>query len=134
MFLVKQGFVIDGITATKGKTINLTDKKLIKKLVDANLITEYSAKEASNKELQKQVQELVKTNNELTNRITELEEENQSLKDEISSFNLKSNEAPSEDDGNSNSDDNSDDNGTPSTTENGNPETNKDNSENSENN
>ena len=130
MFLVKQGFVIDGITATKGKTINLTDKKLIKKLVDANLITEYSAKEASNKELQKQVQELVKTNNELTNRITELEEENQSLKDEISSFNLKSNEAPSENDGNSNSDDN----GTPSTTENENPETNKENSENSENN
>lgn len=130
MFLVKQGFAIDGITATKGKTINLTDKKLIKKLVDANLITEYSAKEASNKELQKQVQDLVKTNNELTNRITELEEENQSLKDEISSFNLKSNEAPSEDDGNSNSDDN----GTPSTTENKNPETNKDNSENSENN
>ena len=127
MFLVKQGFVIDGITATKGKTINLTDNKLIKKLVDAKNLNYFDA-------LEKQVQELVKTNNELTNRITELEEENQSLKDEISSFNLKSNEAPSEDDGNSNSDDNSDDNGTPSTTENENPETNKDNSENSENN
>lgn len=122
MFLVKQSFALGEISATKGKVINLKDKKLIEKLKSANLITDFSEKELSSKELQKRVDELEKENTELKGKIEKLEEA-------LASSNNSDNEA-TPDNGESDSDDKTTETETDVTPDNKNANENSENSDN----
>ena len=58
MFLVKKGFANRDISATKGKVIDIKDKKLASSLLEAGFISKYSEKDMSNNEMTKKIKEL----------------------------------------------------------------------------
>lgn len=82
MFLVKKGFANRDISASKGKVIDIKDKKLASSLLEAGFISKYSEKDMSNNEMTKKIKELEEEvsskDNEiqfLNDRIAQLEEE-----------------------------------------------------------
>lgn len=82
MFLVEKGFANRNISASKGKVIDIKDKKLASSLLEAGFISNYSEKDIPNNEMKKKIKELEKEisskNNEiqsLNDRIAQLEEE-----------------------------------------------------------
>lgn len=90
MYLVLKGFANNTISASKGKTIEIKDKKLASSLLEAGYITTYSEKEISNKEaketiskLQSQLAEKDVEIQSLKDKITELEAELNNVSDEV---------------------------------------------------
>jgi len=85
MYIVTKSFsgVVSG---TKGKVIELKDKKIIKELLRAGYIEEYNAKTQSSNELKKENEALKKTIEDLEKEIadlkTQLEEAQNQLAEE----------------------------------------------------
>lgn len=75
MFIVKKGFS-GKVSGSKNQVLDIKDKEIVKDLLRAGYIEEYSEKNQTNSELKKENENLKKT-------IQELETENATLKDEL---------------------------------------------------
>ena len=89
MYLVLKGFANNTISAVKGKTVKIEDKKLASALLDAGFIAPYSEKEISNKEAKETI-------TKLQSQLVEKDVEIQSLKDKITELEAELNNASDE--------------------------------------
>ena len=89
MYLVLKGFANNTISASKGKTIEIKDKKLASSLLEAGYIATYSEKEISNKEAKETI-------TKLQSQLVEKDVEIQSLKDKITELEAELNNASDE--------------------------------------
>lgn len=78
MFIVKKGFS-GKVSGNKNQILDIKDKNIVKDLLRAGYIEEYSEKNQSNSELKKENETLKKT-------IESLETENASLKEELANL------------------------------------------------
>lgn len=97
-YLVLTSFVTINLSAQKGKVIEIHDKKLANSLLADGLIEKYSAKNQSNDELVKQVEDLEKQLNEKDIIIASLNDKIQDLEQEKALI-LENSELPISSDG-----------------------------------
>ena len=74
MFIVKKGFS-GKVSGNKNQVLDIKDKELVKDLLKAGYIEEYSEKNQSNAELKKENENLKKTIQSLETEIASLKEE-----------------------------------------------------------
>ena len=92
MFIVKKGFS-GKVSGSKNQILDIKDKEIVKDLLRAGYIEEYSDKNQTNSELKKENENLKKT-------IQELEAEIATLKDELAKATSSEEETPTpEEDG-----------------------------------
>ena len=75
MYKVIKGFTSEKVSASKGKIIDIKDKKIANNLINAGVIESFSGKELSSLEKDKEIEFL-------KSEVVRLEEENSSLKNE----------------------------------------------------
>lgn len=80
MFLVLKSFTNGVLTASKGKVIEIKDKKVSDILLKAGVVASYSKKEMTNAEKDKEIVNLNKTISDMQVIIDALTEENNDLK------------------------------------------------------
>lgn len=107
MFLVKKGFANRDISATKGKVIDIKDKKLASSLLEAGFISKYSEKDMSNNEMTKKIKELEEEVSSKDNEIQSLNDRIAQLEEELNS---KSNDSSNNENDDENLIDSSSDN------------------------
>jgi len=90
MYTVLKSFATDTISASKGKVIEIKDKKIAKAFLEAGLIAQISEKEMSNKEMETKLKEQEKQLADKDLEIQTLNEKIEELEQEISK--LQSNE------------------------------------------
>lgn len=101
MYKVLKSFSGELISATKGKTISIKDKKLANSLLKAGFITEYSEKELKSEEIVNLNKSLCKENEELKEENSKLKETIKELEEKITEFEKASdNGEPATNDGN----------------------------------
>lgn len=99
MFIVLKSFAGKSCSGTKGKTINIEDKKLVDSLKKAGYIADYSKQDQKNANRDKEIVDLKSAISNLEKQVEDLEKENQELKNQIDNLNVTDNQ---------NSDDNTD--------------------------
>lgn len=83
MFTVLKSFATKELTGTKGKPIEISDKKLAGQLKKVGYIADLSKKDLSSAEKDKEIAGLKDTINSLNTKVSELESENQNLLNKI---------------------------------------------------
>lgn len=101
MYKVIKGFTSEKISASKGKIIDIKDKKIAKNLINAGLVETISNKEISNSQKDKDIKQLKSEVEKLEQERKVLIDENIQLKKSIELLNSsidKKNETEEEDD------------------------------------